>query len=69
MLFASKVHTRLAGESSGTVSVLCGWRFNYFWHEGFCRHIMPAHYSHHGAMVRVSGLAEILGGLGLLAPA
>ena len=30
---------------------------------------MPDHYSHPEALVRLSGLAEILGGLGLLVPA
>jgi uncharacterized membrane protein len=41
---------------------------NHFWHPGFYRHIMPDHYSNPDAMVQLSGLAEILGGLGLLHP-
>ena len=42
---------------------------NHFWHKGFYLHIMPDHYSNPEALVRLSGLAEILGGLGLLVPA
>lgn len=41
---------------------------NHFWHEGFYLHIMPDHYAHPLALVRLSGVAEILGGLGLLVP-
>ena len=41
---------------------------NHFWHRGFYRHIMPDHYSNPDVLVQVSGLAEILGGLGLLLP-
>jgi len=42
---------------------------NHFWHEAFYLHIMPDHYAHPLALVRLSGIAEILGGLGLLLPA
>jgi uncharacterized membrane protein len=42
---------------------------NHFWHQNFYLHIMPDHYSHPLALVRLSGVAEILGGLGLLLPA
>jgi len=41
---------------------------NHFWHKGFYLRIMPDHYSDPEALVRLSGAAEILGGLGLLAP-
>ncbi|HEX4310245.1 MAG TPA: DoxX family protein [Acidobacteriaceae bacterium] len=39
---------------------------NHFWHESFYTHIMPDHYAHPAALVKLSGMAEILGGLGLL---
>jgi uncharacterized membrane protein len=42
---------------------------NHFWHQNFYLHIMPDHYSHPLALVRLSGVAEIFGGLGLLLPA
>jgi uncharacterized membrane protein len=42
---------------------------NHFWHPGFYVHIMPDHYAHPAALVRISGAAEILGGMGLLVPA
>jgi uncharacterized membrane protein len=42
---------------------------NHFWHEHFYLHIMPDHYTHPLALVRLSGVAEILGGLGLLVQA
>lgn len=42
---------------------------NHFWHRGVYLQIMPDHYSHPDALVRLSGAAEILGGLGLLIPA
>ena len=42
---------------------------NHFWHTGFYVHIMPAHYAHPEALVLASGVAEILGGIGLLVPA
>lgn len=42
---------------------------NHFWHEKFYIHIMPDHYAHPHALVQLSGLAEICGGLGLLLPA
>jgi len=43
-----------------------GAGINHFWHQDvYCR-IMPDHYAHPLALVRLSGAAEILGGLGLL---
>jgi uncharacterized membrane protein len=42
---------------------------NHFWHENFYLRIMPDHDAHPLTLVRLSGLAEILGGLGLLLPA
>jgi uncharacterized membrane protein len=42
---------------------------NHIWHQNFYLHIMPDHYSHPLALVRLSGVAEIFGGLGLLLPA
>lgn len=42
---------------------------NHFWHRQFYVHIMPEHYSHPEALVTLSGVAEILGGIGLLIPA
>ena len=42
---------------------------NHFWHESFYVHIMPDHYSDPAALVQLSGVAEILGGIGLLVPA
>jgi uncharacterized membrane protein len=42
---------------------------NHFWHPAFYRHVMPDHYAHPEGLVKLSGLAEILGGLGLLLPA
>ena len=41
---------------------------NHFWHKGFYLHIMPDHYSHPETLVKLSGAAEILGGVGLLMP-
>lgn len=46
-----------------------GAGINHFWHKEFYVHIMPDHYAHPAAWVDISGLAEILGGLGLLPPA
>ncbi|MFC5862100.1 DoxX family protein [Acidicapsa dinghuensis] len=42
---------------------------NHFWHSEFYLHVMPDHYAHPEALVRASGVAEILGGVGLLVPA
>jgi uncharacterized membrane protein len=42
---------------------------NHFWHTSFYLHIMPDHYAHPLALVKLSGIAEILGGLGLLVSA
>ena len=39
---------------------------NHFWHASFYEHIMPDHYAHPAALVKLTGVAEILGGLGLL---
>ena len=41
---------------------------NHFWHPNFYLHIMPDHYAHPLMLVRASGVAEILGGIGLLVP-
>lgn len=51
----------------GLLYVLSGG--NHFWHRQFYIRIMPDHYSHPEALVAVSGVAEILGGIGLLVPA
>ena len=42
---------------------------NHFWHPSFYVHIMPDHYAHPELWVRLSGIAEIAGGFGLLFPA
>ena len=42
---------------------------NHFWHRDFYLGIMPDHYSHPDALVSISGVAEILGGIGLSIPA
>jgi uncharacterized membrane protein len=41
---------------------------NHFWHTGMYVAIMPPHYSHPVTLVQISGVAEILGGVGLLLP-
>jgi uncharacterized membrane protein len=41
---------------------------NHFWHPNFYLHIMPDHYAHPLPLVELSGVAEILGGVGLLVP-
>lgn len=40
---------------------------NHFWHKAFYMRIMSDHYAQPGALVGISGVAEILGGLGLRA--
>jgi uncharacterized membrane protein len=45
-----------------------GSGINHFWHETFYLHIMPDHYAHPRALVELSGVVEILGGVGLLVP-
>jgi len=42
---------------------------NHLWHPRVYEAIMPAHYTHPHALVQISGVAEILGGVGLLVPA
>ncbi len=42
---------------------------NHFWHEPFYLHFMPDHYSHPLALVKLSGIAEVFGGIGLLVQA
>lgn len=42
---------------------------NHFWHSRPYVGIMPPHYSHPLELVQASGIAEILGGIGLLIPA
>ena len=39
---------------------------NHFWHSSTYVGFMPPHYSNPRALVLISGVAEILGGLGLL---
>jgi uncharacterized membrane protein len=39
---------------------------NHFWHSGMVMRLMPTHYSHPYGLVIISGVAEILGGVGLL---
>jgi uncharacterized membrane protein len=41
---------------------------NHFWRPNFYLHIMPDHYAHPLPLVELSGVAEILGGVGLLVP-
>jgi uncharacterized membrane protein len=41
---------------------------NHFWHPQFYARIMPDHYLHPDALVGWSGVAEILGGIGLAIP-
>ncbi len=43
-----------------------GQGINHFWHSGMEVRLMPTHYAHPYALVIVSGVAEILGGVGLL---
>lgn len=42
---------------------------NHLVHPEFYLQIMPDHYAHPGMLVRWSGIAEILGGVGLFVPA
>ncbi len=46
-----------------------GAGINHFWHTGMYLRIMPPHYSDPLMLVRLSGVAEILGGIGLVVPA
>ena len=41
---------------------------NHFWHTDFYTHIMPPYIPYPVAMVYISGVAEILGGICLLIP-
>lgn len=41
---------------------------NHFWHTAMYVSIMPPHYTHPVGLVQLSGVAEILGGIGLLVP-
>ena len=41
---------------------------NHFLHQSFYVGIMPDHYSYPDTLVRISGAAEILGGIGLTIP-
>jgi uncharacterized membrane protein len=43
-----------------------GQGINHFWHAGMMVRMMPTHYSHPYGLVIISGVAEILGGVGLL---
>lgn len=42
---------------------------NHLWHPRLYVAIMPPHYRHPHGLVHLSGVAEILGGVGLLVPA
>jgi uncharacterized membrane protein len=64
---AGKWHPRLGLIAQAFFYVASG--INHFWHQNFYLHIMPDHYSYPLALVRLSGVAEIFGGLGLLVPA
>jgi uncharacterized membrane protein len=57
---------RLSLLAQASLYILGG--FNHFWHSGFYVHIMPDHYAHPEALVCASGVAEVLGGVGLLVP-
>jgi uncharacterized membrane protein len=46
-----------------------GGGVNHFVHEDFYTHLMPDRYAHPEGLVQLTGVAEILGGLGLLMPA
>jgi uncharacterized membrane protein len=46
--------------------VLAG--LNHFWHREFYERVMPDHFQHPAALVYASGVAEVLGGVGLLLP-
>lgn len=41
---------------------------NHFWHTAMYVAIMPPHYAHPVGLVQISGVAEVLGGIGLLVP-
>ena len=41
---------------------------NHFWHTAMYVAIMPPHYTHPVELVQISGVAEVLGGVGLLVP-
>jgi uncharacterized membrane protein len=64
-IFMRLKHVSLAVQAS--LYVLSG--INHFWHSSFYVHIMPDHYAHPTRLVYLSGVAEIAGGAGLLAPA
>jgi uncharacterized membrane protein len=59
---------RLAGLIGQSLLYL-GSGINHFVHAGFYRNIMPDHYTNPAMLVSLSGVAEILCGLGLLLPA
>ena len=44
-----------------------GQGINHFWHSATMVGLMPTHYAHPYPLVLISGAAEILGGIGLLA--
>jgi uncharacterized membrane protein len=50
----------------GILFVLAG--ANHFWHPDFYLAIMPPWLPWHVALVQISGVAEILGGIGILVP-
>jgi uncharacterized membrane protein len=55
---------RLSLLGQSTVYLLSG--ANHFLHASFYLRIMPDHYSHPLLLVHVSGIAELIGGMGLL---
>lgn len=62
--------SRLARFSTSAQSIFyVASGLNHFWHRQFYVHIMPDHYSHPEALVKLSGVAEVLGGIGLSIPA
>lgn len=46
-----------------------GGGLNHFGHEDFYTRFMPDRYAHPEGLLQLTGVAEILGGLGLLVPA
>lgn len=51
---------------TGMAYLLAG--INHFWHPEFYTHIMPSYIPYALAMVYISGVAEILGGVGFFIP-
>ncbi len=68
MCMGSRTVWRAVGLVTQSVLYVAGG-INHFWHSRFYTAIMPPHYDHPLALVQISGVAEVLGGLGLLVPA